>query len=84
VAAAIDRWVWYAGWADKFAQVVGAANPVSGAYFNFSLPEPTGVVGICAPQESSLLGLVSVLAPVIATGNTAVVLVSQERPLPAV
>jgi acyl-CoA reductase-like NAD-dependent aldehyde dehydrogenase len=84
VDAAIDRWVWYAGWADKFAQTVGSANPVSGAYFNFSVPEPTGVVGICAPQDSSLLGLVSVLAPVIATGNTAVVLTSQDRPLPAV
>jgi acyl-CoA reductase-like NAD-dependent aldehyde dehydrogenase len=84
VAEAIDRWVWYAGWADKFAQVVGAANPVSGPYFNFSLPEPTGVVGVVAPQDSSLLGLVSVLAPVIATGNTAVVLASEHRPLPAV
>jgi acyl-CoA reductase-like NAD-dependent aldehyde dehydrogenase len=83
VTAAIDRWVWYAGWADKFAQVVGGTNPVSGPYFNFSLPEPTGVVGICAPQESSLLGLVSVLAPVLATGNTAVVLTSADRPLPA-
>ena len=84
VNAAIDRWVWYAGWADKYAQVVGSANPVSGAYFNFSLPEPTGVVGVFAPQESSLLGLVSVLAPVLATGNTAVVITSQNRPLPAV
>ncbi len=84
VAAAIDRWVWYAGWADKYAQVVGSSNPVAGAYFNFSLPEPTGVVGICAPQESSLLGLISVLAPVLATGNTAVVIASQDRPLPAV
>jgi acyl-CoA reductase-like NAD-dependent aldehyde dehydrogenase len=84
VTAAIDRWVWYAGWADKFAQVVGGTNPVSGPYFNFSIPEPTGIVGICAPQESSLLGLVSVLAPVLATGNTAVVLASSARPLPAV
>jgi acyl-CoA reductase-like NAD-dependent aldehyde dehydrogenase len=84
VDAAIDRWVWYAGWADKYAQTVGAVNPVAGAYFNFSLPEPTGVVGICAPQDSSLLGLVSVVAPVIATGNTAVVISSFERPLPAV
>jgi acyl-CoA reductase-like NAD-dependent aldehyde dehydrogenase len=84
VSAAIDRWVWYAGWADKFAQVAGAANPVAGPYFNFSLPEPTGVVGVLAPQDSSLLGLVSVLAPVIATGNCAVVISSELRPLPAV
>ena len=73
VETAIDRWVWYAGWADKFAQVVGSSNPVAGPYFNFSLPEPTGVVAIVAPQESSFLGLVSVLAPVIVTGNTTVV-----------
>ncbi len=84
VSAAIDRWVWYAGWADKVAQVAGNANPVAGPYFNFSTPEPTGVVAIVAPQKSSLLGLVSVLAPAIVTGNTAVVLASQERPLPAV
>jgi acyl-CoA reductase-like NAD-dependent aldehyde dehydrogenase len=84
VDAAIDRWVWYAGWADKYAQVVGASNPVAGPYFNFSLPEPTGVVGVLAPQESSLLGLVSVIAPVIVSGNAAVVVASQERPLPAV
>ena len=81
---AIDRWVWYAGWADKYAQVAGASNPVAGPYFNFSMPEPTGVVGVLAPQDSSLLGLVSVVAPVIATGNTAVVIASQARPLPAV
>jgi acyl-CoA reductase-like NAD-dependent aldehyde dehydrogenase len=84
VADAIDRWVYYAGWADKYAQVVGGTNPVAGPYFNFSLPEPTGVVGVIAPQDSSLLGLVSVLAPVLTTGNTAVVLASQARPLPAV
>lgn len=84
VAQAIDRWVWYAGWADKYAQVTGSANPVAGPYFNFSLPEPTGVVGALAPQESSLLGLVSVLAPIITTGNAAVVVASRERPLPAV
>jgi len=84
VAEAIDRWVYYAGWADKYTQVVGGTNPVAGPYFNFSLPEPTGVVGVIAPQDSSLLGLVSVLAPVLATGNTAVVLASQARPLPAV
>jgi acyl-CoA reductase-like NAD-dependent aldehyde dehydrogenase len=84
VGESIDRVVWYAGWADKFAQVAGSANPVAGPYFNFSLPEPTGVVAILAPQESSLLGFVSVLAPVLCTGNTAVVVASQRRPLPAV
>jgi acyl-CoA reductase-like NAD-dependent aldehyde dehydrogenase len=84
VDAAIDRWVWYAGWPDKVAQIAGGANQVAGPYFNFSVPEPTGVVAVFAPQESSLLGLVSVLAPVIATGNTAVVVASQDRPLPAV
>ncbi|OEJ94675.1 aldehyde dehydrogenase family protein [Streptomyces thermolilacinus] len=83
VEAAVDRWVWYAGWTDKIAQVVGGANPVSGPYFNLSSPEPTGVVAVVAPQESSLLGLVSVLAPVIATGNTAVVVASEKAPLPA-
>jgi acyl-CoA reductase-like NAD-dependent aldehyde dehydrogenase len=83
-AAAVDRWVWYAGWPDKVAQVAGAANPVAGPYFNFSVPEPTGVVAVVAPAQSSLLGLISVLAPVIATGNTAVVVASEQRPLPAV
>ncbi len=84
VDAAIDRWVWYAGWTDKLAAVLGSANPVAGPYFDFSLPEPTGVVAVLAPQRSSLLGLVSVLAPVLAGGNTAVVVTSRERPLPAV
>jgi acyl-CoA reductase-like NAD-dependent aldehyde dehydrogenase len=84
VAAAIDRWVWYAGWPDKVAQVAGAANPVAGPYFNFSVPEPTGVVAVVAPAESGLLGLVSVVAPVIATGNTAVVIASEQRPLAAI
>jgi acyl-CoA reductase-like NAD-dependent aldehyde dehydrogenase len=84
VAAAIDRWVWYAGWSDKVAHVAGAANPVAGPYFNFSVPEPTGVVAVLAPAESSLLGLVSVVAPVIVTGNTVVAVASEERPLPAV
>ncbi len=84
VDAVIDRWVWYAGWPDKVAQVAGASNPVAGPYFNFSVPEPTGVVAVIAPADSSLLGLVSVLAPVIATGNTAVVVASEERPLPAI
>ena len=84
VTAAIDRWVWYAGWPDKVAQVTGAANPVAGPYFNFSMPEPTGVVAVLAPAAPGLLGLVSVLAPVIATGNTAVVVASESVPLPAV
>ena len=84
VDTAVDGLVWYAGWADKIAQVVGGANPVAGPYFNFSLPEPTGVVAVVAPQDSSLLGLVSVLAPVVVTGNTAVVVSSFDRPLPAI
>ncbi|MEU7020243.1 aldehyde dehydrogenase family protein [Streptomyces sp. NPDC046203] len=83
VDAAVDRWVWYAGWTDKIAQVVGGANPVAGPFFNLSTPEPTGVVAVLAPQESSFLGLVSVIAPVIATGNTAVVVASERAPLPA-
>ncbi|MFD3733782.1 aldehyde dehydrogenase family protein [Streptomyces sp. NPDC058632] len=83
VDAAVDRWVWYAGWTDKIAQVFGGGNPVAGPFFNLSSPEPTGVVTVLAPQESSFLGLVSVLAPVIATGNTAVVIASEKAPLPA-
>jgi acyl-CoA reductase-like NAD-dependent aldehyde dehydrogenase len=84
VAAAIDRWVWYAGWADKIGQVMGGTNPVAGPYFNFTIPEPTGVVGIVAPRDRSLLGLVSRLAPAIVSGNTAVVVASERSPLPAV
>jgi acyl-CoA reductase-like NAD-dependent aldehyde dehydrogenase len=84
VDRAIDRWVWYAGWADKIAQVLGSSNPVAAPYFNFTIPEPTGVVGIVAPETSSLLGLVSRLAPPLVTGNTVVVLASEARPLPAV
>ncbi|MFC9629984.1 aldehyde dehydrogenase family protein [Streptomyces mirabilis] len=83
VDAAIDRWVWYAGWTDKIAQVVGGGNPVAGPFFNLSTPEPTGVVTVLAPQESSFLGLVSVIAPVIATGNTVIVIASEKSPLPA-
>jgi acyl-CoA reductase-like NAD-dependent aldehyde dehydrogenase len=83
VDAAIDRWVWYAGWTDKITQVVGGGNPVAGPFFNLSSPEPTGVVTVLAPQDSSFLGLVSVIAPVIATGNTAVVIASEKSPLPA-
>jgi acyl-CoA reductase-like NAD-dependent aldehyde dehydrogenase len=84
VDASIDRWVWYAGWADKYPQLIGTVNPVAGSYFNFSVPEPTGVVGVIAPEASSLLGLVSRLAPVIVSGNAAVVISSEARPLPAV
>lgn len=84
VDAAIDRWVWYAGWADKVHQVLGATNPVAGPYFNFTIPEPMGVVGVVAPAEPALLGLVSRLAPAIVSGNTAVVLASEPAPLPAV
>ncbi|QHC25764.1 aldehyde dehydrogenase family protein [Streptomyces sp. GS7] len=83
VDAAIDRWVWYAGWSDKVTQIAGSANPVAGPYFNLSAPEPTGVVAVLAPQESSFLGLVSVIAPAIVTGNTAVVVASEKAPLPA-
>jgi acyl-CoA reductase-like NAD-dependent aldehyde dehydrogenase len=84
VDQAVDRLVWYAGWADKIAQVVGGTNPVAAPYFNFSVPEPTGVVAVLAPPDSSLLGLVSVLAPVITVGNAAIVCASPERPLPAI
>ncbi|MEV6423936.1 aldehyde dehydrogenase family protein [Streptomyces sp. NPDC051662] len=83
VSAAIDRWVYYAGWTDKIAQVLGTGNPVSGPYDNNSAPEPTGVVAVLAPRDAPLLGLVSVLAPVIAAGNTAVVVASERAPLPA-
>ncbi|HTG42045.1 MAG TPA: aldehyde dehydrogenase family protein [Methylomirabilota bacterium] len=84
VARAIDRWVWYAGWADKISQVLGSANPVAAPYFNFTIPEPTGVVGVVAPEPSSLLGLVSRLAPPLVAGNAVVVIASETRPLPAV
>jgi acyl-CoA reductase-like NAD-dependent aldehyde dehydrogenase len=84
VERSIDRWVWYAGWADKLAQVLGGTNPVAGPYFNFTIPEPTGVVAIVAPDEPPLLGLTSRLAPVIVGGNTAVVVASESRPLAAV
>jgi acyl-CoA reductase-like NAD-dependent aldehyde dehydrogenase len=84
VDGAVDRWVWYAGWSDKIAQVRGGSNPVAGPYFNFSVPEPSGVVAVLAPQDSPLLGLVSVIAPAIVSGNTAVVVASERYPLPAV
>ncbi len=84
VDQAIDVWVWYAGWADKYLQVAGNGNPVSGPYFNISTPEPTGVVAVIAPQSASLLGLVSVVAPVILSGNAVVVVASESAPLSAI
>ena len=83
VDAAIDRLVWYAGWADKITQVVGNANPVAGPFFNLSTPEPSGVIAVVAPR-GPLLGLVSVVAPLIITGNTVVVIASEDHPLPAI
>jgi len=87
VAAAIDTWVWYAGWADKFVQVAGSGNPVAGPYFNLSVPEPTGVVGIVAPQGEvggSLLGLVAAIAPALVSGNAVVAIADAARPLSAI
>jgi acyl-CoA reductase-like NAD-dependent aldehyde dehydrogenase len=84
VDRSIDRWVWYAGWADKIAQVLGSSNPVAAPYFDFTIPEATGLIGIVAPETSSLLGLVSRLAPVLVAGNATVVLASETRPLPAI
>jgi acyl-CoA reductase-like NAD-dependent aldehyde dehydrogenase len=81
VSIAIDRLIYYAGWCDKFQQIFSAVNPVASSHFNFSVPEPTGVISIIAPQHDSLLGLVSVMAPVIAGGNTCVVLASETKPL---
>jgi acyl-CoA reductase-like NAD-dependent aldehyde dehydrogenase len=82
--AVIDRWVYYAGWSDKYSQVFGSVNPVAGPYYNFTMPEPTGVVGIIAPDEPALLGLVSRVAPAIVGGNTVVVVTSESKPLPAI
>jgi acyl-CoA reductase-like NAD-dependent aldehyde dehydrogenase len=84
VDRSIDRFVWYAGWADKLAQVLGGTNPVAGPYFNFTIPEPTGVVGILAPREPALEGCVSRLAPAIVGGNAVVVVASEQHPLAAV
>ena len=84
VNAAVDRVVWYAGWADKLAQVLGTSNPVAGPYFNFTVPEPTGVVGLLAPEESPLLGVVSRLAPAAVGGNAIVAIASESRPLAAI
>ena len=84
VERSIDRVVWYAGWADKLAQVLGSANPVAGPYFNFTVPEPTGVVGIIAPEEPALAGLVSRIAPAIVGGNAVVAVASEAHPLAAI
>jgi acyl-CoA reductase-like NAD-dependent aldehyde dehydrogenase len=84
VEASIDRWVWYSGWSDKVHHVMGTVNPVAGPYFNFTFPESTGVVGVVAPEEPALLGLVSRLAPAAVSGNALVVIASESRPLPAV
>jgi acyl-CoA reductase-like NAD-dependent aldehyde dehydrogenase len=84
VEAVIDRWVYYAGWSDKYSQLFGSVNPVAGPYYNFTVPEPTGVVGIVAPEEPALLGLVSRIAPAIVGGNTVVAITSESRPLAAV
>jgi acyl-CoA reductase-like NAD-dependent aldehyde dehydrogenase len=84
VDRSIDRLVWYAGWADKLPQVLGSSNPVAGPYFNFTVPEPTGVVGILAPEEPALEGLVSRVAPAIVGGNATVVVASESSPLAAV
>ena len=84
VQEAIDAWVWYSGWCDKIGSIYGSTNQVSGAFYNFTIPEPIGVVGAFAPQKSSLLGLVQTIAPIIATGNTVVVVASQKLPLSAI
>ena len=84
VDEAIDRWIWYAGWADKLSQVLGASNPVAGPYFNFTIPEPMGVVGVVAPEAPALGGIVSRLAPAIVGGNAVIVLASERRPLAAI
>jgi acyl-CoA reductase-like NAD-dependent aldehyde dehydrogenase len=83
VDLAIDRLVYFAGWTDKFTQVFGAVNPVASSHFNFTIPEPTGVVAVLAPDEPSLLALVSVLAPVVLSGNSAIAIASEKFPLPA-
>jgi len=84
VERSIDRWVWYAGFADKLAQVIGSSNPVAGPYFNFTIPEPTGVVAVIAPDDPPLLGLVSRLAPVLTGGNAVVAVASETQPLAAI
>jgi acyl-CoA reductase-like NAD-dependent aldehyde dehydrogenase len=84
VDAVIDRWVYYAGWSDKYTQIFGSVNPVAGPYYNFTVPEPTGVVAVVAPEEPALLGLVSRVAPAIVGGNTVVAITSESKPLAAI
>lgn len=84
VEAAVDRWVYYAGWSDKYTQLFGSVNPVAGPYYNFTVPEPTGVVGVVAPEEPALLGLVSRIAPAIVGGNTVVAITSEKQPLASI
>jgi acyl-CoA reductase-like NAD-dependent aldehyde dehydrogenase len=84
VEAVVDRWVYYAGWSDKYIQMFGSVNPVAGPYYNFTVPEPTGVVAVIAPEEPSLLGLVSRIAPALVGGNTVVAVTSEAQPLAAV
>jgi acyl-CoA reductase-like NAD-dependent aldehyde dehydrogenase len=84
VERSVDRIVWYAGWADKLAQVIGSSNPVAGPYFNFTVPEPTGVVAVIAPDEPPLLGLVSRLVPALTGGNAVVAVASETHPLAAI
>jgi acyl-CoA reductase-like NAD-dependent aldehyde dehydrogenase len=84
VESVIDRWVYYAGWSDKYTQVFGSVNPVAGPYYNFTIPEPTGVVGVIAPEKPSLLGLVSRIAPALVGGNTVVAITSEKHPLAAI
>jgi aldehyde dehydrogenase (NAD+) len=84
VAASVDRLIYYAGWADKYAQVVGNTNPVAGPFFNFTVPEPMGIIGVIAPDAEPLLGLVSLIASVIVSGNTVIALASETEPYPAI
>jgi len=84
VESVIDRWVYYAGWSDKYTQMFGSVNPVAGPYYNFTVPEPTGVIGVIAPEQPSLLGLVSRIAPALVGGNTVVAVTSEKQPLAAV
>src|SRR5947207_88435 len=84
VEQVIDRWVYYAGWSDKYPQVFGSVNPVAGPYYNFTVPEPTGVVGVVAPEEPPLLGIVSRIAPALVGGNVVVAVTSESKPLPAI
>lgn len=84
VESVIDRWVYYAGWSDKYTQLFGSVNPVAGPYYNFTIPEPTGVVGVVAPEQPALLGLVSRIAPALVGGNTVVAVTSESRPLAAI